>query len=401
MTWHLFSKEPKAEVGIVLDIGSKSLGGAVFLRKAGGKSLLLYTAREKLAFQRILTEQNLSSAMQKALDLILFHLEKYGVNHLQKGRTNYIVSHIDVVISSPWNASETKTLTLKFKDATPITEIMIEELISTEEESFEKKYGPESTDPLAHVVLESKVLEMRLNGYPTAKPRGKKARELEVRMFASIIPGDTLQKIEKSIGKRFPESKLRFHTFSAVAFTSMRDLFPEIENFLTVQVGGEVTDIAIVKKGVIAEIASAPSGHNSLLRAFGKICGNHPDCTLEALLRIHQEVGIQTAEQKKVEAAIAETKTAWLEHFNAAISNFSEETFLPKVIFLFEERPMTSLFENFLKEAESSQFTATAEPFIINVVDVEKAFVFAEFDKGVLPDEVLAMEAGFTSRLGN
>ena len=118
-------------------------------------------------------------------------------------------------------------------------------------------------------------------------------------------------------------------------------------------------------------------------------------------MRIHQEVGIQTAEQKKVEASIAETKTAWLEHFNAAISNFSEETFLPKVIFLFEERPMTSLFENFLKEAESSQFTATAEPFIINVVDVEKAFVFAEFDKGVLPDEVLAMEAGFTSRLGN
>lgn len=401
MKWFPFSKTPEMKVGVLLDIGSKSVGGAIFTKDSDKKPRLLYVAREKLTFQKSVTGANLSTAMYNALELVLFHLEEYGVEHLRQGKTKYRVASVDVVISSPWNASETKTLNLKFKDPTTITETIIEELLSTEEKSFEARFDGTGQSEFTHEVLERKILEMRLNGYPTAVPYGKMAKELEVRMFASIIPSGTLIKIEKAIHKRFLESQSRFHTFSAVAFTSLRDLFPEIDNFIMVQVGGEVSDIAIIKKGSIAEIASAPSGHNSLVRALGRVCVGHPDCALEGLLKIHREVGIQTADQKKVESAIAETKTAWLQHFNAAISNFSEETFLPKIVFLFEEQPYTSLFEDFLKEAESSQFTATAEPFIINAIGVEETSVFADVNKNVLLDEILVMEAGFTSKLEN
>ncbi|MDO8483147.1 MAG: hypothetical protein Q7S86_05015 [bacterium] len=399
MTWHLFSKKPEMKVGVVLDIGSKSVAGAVFTRSPHGKPIILYATREKLAFQKNITGERLSSNMIKALDLILFHLEKYGVEHLRKTGTRHTVESIDVVISSPWNASETKVLTLKFSQRSLITKALIEDLISSEEKSFERRFEGTGHEELTHEVLERKILEMRLNGYPTGKPYGKWASELEVRIFSSIISSSTLQKMKKLVTKSFPETMLRFHTFSAVAFTSLRDLFPDIQNFLIVQVGGEVSDIAIIKRGVITEIASAPCGHNNLIREFGRICDNHPLCTLEGLIKIHGEVGIQTSEQKKVETAIAETKALWLDHFNAAISNFSEETFLPKVAFLLEESPYTSLFEVFLKEAESSQFTATAEPLVINTIDESTASTFAEFDKNVLPDEILALEADFTSKL--
>ncbi|KKU68134.1 MAG: hypothetical protein UX89_C0007G0030 [Parcubacteria group bacterium GW2011_GWA2_47_16] len=399
MTWHLFSKTPEMKVGVVLDIGSKSVAGAVFIPSPSGKPRILYATREKLFFRKNITGGELSSSMIKALDLILFHLNKYGVEHLRRTGIRYTVESVDAVVSSPWNASETKVLTLKFSQRSLITEAVIEELISSEEKSFEKRFEGTAVEELTHELLERKILEMRLNGYPTGKPYGKWASELEIRMFSSIISSSTLQKMKKLIAKSFSEVVPRFHTFSAVAFTSLRDLFPEIQNFLIVQVGGEVSDIAIIKRGVITEVASAPCGHNSLIRAFGKICENHPECTLEGLIKIHGEVGIQTTEQKKVEVAVAETKAVWLDHFNTAISNFSEETFLPKVVFLLEERPYTSLFEVFLKEAESSQFTATAEPFVINTIDESMASTFAEFDKNVLPDEVLALEAGFTSKM--
>ena len=398
MNWRIFSKKAEMEAGVTIDIGSKSVGGAIFMIGAV-KPTLLYTTREKLPFMKTLTEKNLSTALYKALDLVTLQLEKYCIEHLRGTQKRYRVAYVDVVISSPWNASETKTLSVKFKDATIVTEVMIRELLSKEETAFEERYGSDSEGVPMHSVLERKILEIRLNGYPTARPYGKKVGALEIRMLTSIMMSGTLEKIKRTISNRFPESQPRFHTFLAVAFTSTRDLFPEIENFLVVQVGGEVSDIAIMKRGSITEIASTPSGHNSLLRAFGKICSDHPNCTLEGLLKIHREVGIQTTDQKEVEAAILETKRLWLEHFNFALFNFFEETFLPKVVFLFEERPYTSLFEDFLREAESSQFTATAEPFIINAVDVEKSPIFAEFDKNVLHDEILAMEASFTSKL--
>lgn len=399
MNWLPFSKVPEMKVGVVLDIGSKSVGGAIFTLDPTKKPRMLYVTRETLPFKKNITGEGLSAAMLMALDQTLFHLEKYGVMHLRQTETKYIVANVDVMVSSPWNASETKVLTLKFDEPSLVTEDMIEKLISSEEKTFERRFEGTGHEELTHEVLERKILEMRLNGYPTGKPYGKHAKELEVRMFSSIIPSATLQKIKRLVGKRFSENQPRFHTFSVAAFTSLRDLFPEIQNFLMVQVGGEVSDIAIVKKGSMSEVSSAPCGHNSLLRVLGKVCDNHPECTLEGLLKIYGEVGIQTSEQKKVEQAITETKLDWLKHFNTAISNFSEETFLPKVVFLFEERPYTPLFDSFLKEAESSQFTATAEPFIITAIDTSMARTFAEFDKNILQDEILALAADFTSKL--
>ncbi len=401
MNWLPFSQKPALKVEVALDIGSKSAGGVIFSKGPDGKAKLLYTTREKITFQKTLTGENLSTAMLKALDLVLFHLEKYGIEHLQQSGVRYSVGNISTTISSPWHASETKTLTLKFDSPSLVTETVVRELLGEEEKSFEEQFGGGGSGALTFEVLECKIIEMRLNGYPTAKPYGKKAKELEIQMFGSIIPARTLQTIENFIGKRFPESRLEFHTFSATAFASIRDLFPELDSFLLVQVGGEVSDVTIVKKGILVETESFPFGHNNLLRTLAKMCRNYPHCTLESLFKLHQEIGIQTADQKRVEAALAETKTSWLEHFNTAISNFSEETFLPKTLFLFEESPYSILFKDFLREAESSQFTVTAEPFIVKVVDRAMISPLAEFDKNALPDEVLAMEAGFISRLRN
>jgi hypothetical protein len=93
-----------------------------------------------------------------------------------------------------------------------------------------------------------------------------------------------------------------------------------------------------------------------------------------------------------------ETQTAWLERFNDAISNFSEEIFLPRDLFLLQTGPYTNLFESFLKSARSSQYTVTAEPFNIVTVDNSLSHTFALYKPEVVPDTALGLEANFLTR---
>ena len=396
----LFSKKPVLKVELVLDIGSKSVGGGVFDRTPEGKARLLYTAREPIVFQQKLTGENLTLAMRRSLDTVLLHLEKYGVGHLRSDREHiYEVCSVTVVVSSPWHASETRLLKLKFDKPTPITKVVIEELVNNEEKSFEKRAEGASEGGGGFEVLEQKIIEMRLNGYPTARPYDKLASELEVRVFGSIITPEIFKLIKTLVGKRFPVDRFEFHTFSLTAFASIRDLFPAVNHFLIVQIGGEVTDITIVKKDVILETVSFPVGHNEMLRSLERICQNHPHCTLEALIALNREGGAETRDQKRVVAALADMKAIWLKHFNDAIANFSEETFLPKTVFLLEDDRYAHLFEKFLKDAGSSQFTLTAEPFLVNVFDQKITRLFADSLPNVFPDPVLAMEASFSTRI--
>ena len=390
MSFFSFSKKRASRATLILDIGSKSVGGAIYQKTDTGGAKLLYTGREQIAFQKELKGERLLAVALNSLSTLLVHIEKYGIEHL--------VEKVVLVVSSPWHASETKTLSLKLPKPTVITKAMVDELLSEEEKLFEEKKKSENQE-VSYEVFERKIIEMRLNGYPTATPYGKIAERLDIHLFGSIISSTALSEIRKTVQRHFPVESFFYHTFSAVAFASLRDHFSELQSFLVIQVGGEVTDITIIKKGLIVETVSFPLGHNGLLRSLEEICGLYPHCTLEAVLSLHKGAKIDNYDRAKVETAIANTKKSWLGYFDSAIANFSEETFLPKDVFLFEEVPYASVFEEFLREASAGQFTITAEPFVVKVIDQTAQSLFSEIGKGVQSDPILSMEARFSARV--
>ncbi|MSR78770.1 MAG: hypothetical protein EXS59_01325 [Candidatus Taylorbacteria bacterium] len=397
----LFSlKKPYKKIGAVIDIASRSIGGGLFEVTSGGQVKLLYTAREAISFQRELSGEALMSAMSKSLDAVLLHLEKYGLKHLQNKRgMPHIVDKINVTISAPWHASEVKVLRESFEKSTVISTSKIAGMLEAEDQSFEKRMVSDGKNVQGFVPVERKIVEVRLNGYPTGSPFGKVAKDVEVRFFESIASPEVLNIIKTSIDKHFSIEDVKVHSFSLTAFSSIRDLFPAINDFLIVQIDGEITDVTIVKNNSIVEMVSFPLGHNSLLRTLGTICVNHPNCTLESLLVLHKEKGISGIDKVKVDSAIEATRKGWLSYFNSAISGFSEEMFLPRTLFLFEDLPHTSLFEDFLRQAESSQFTITGETFIIKKIFNESLSESSKLqDNSILNEPMLFMEADFSCR---
>jgi len=393
----LFSPKKLTKANLVLDIGSKSVGGAIFNTAPSGRPHLLYAVREPIGLSIELTGHKLQRDMLKSLNKVLVRLDGFKTGRMKRG--NHRTDSISAVISSPWHASETKILSLKFGKPTIITKATVDNLSAEEEKSFEKSLAGSEQTAGGFELLERKIIEMRLNGYSTGKPYGKTASMLEVLMFESVAPSNLLQEIKSAVAKHFPPEHLRFHTFSSAAFASLRDLFPETEDFLIIQIDGEVTDVSVVKKGIILGTVSFPVGHNSILRTLSDICEGHPNCTLESLLSMHGKKAAAAHDTEKVERAIAETKQRWLEQFNSVIGSFSSEAFLPKSVFLFEDGSYASLFQKFLSEVGSDQFTITAEPFAVTIIGSELAPTFAEIPKTVLSDSPLSIEANFIARL--
>jgi cell division ATPase FtsA len=91
-----------------------------------------------------------------------------------------------------------------------------------------------------------------LNGYETPKPLNQKAKELTMAIFVSVSGEQVLKKIENTIAKHFYFRQIKFSSFAMASFAVVRDMHAQ-ENFLLINVGGEVTDISMVKKNTLQE----------------------------------------------------------------------------------------------------------------------------------------------------
>jgi hypothetical protein len=397
MLGFLFSKKSETDAELIFDIGSKSVGGGIFERQAKGGTKLLYAAREPIAFQNELTGDVLLATMLRSFSNLLLHLEKYGINHLRTASgQKYRIRSATIVISSPWHSSETKMIQLNFDKPTVITKAFVSEIIVKEEKDFENSVEKSIQNHPDFCVLERKIMEIRLNGYTTAVPYGKETQNIEIRLFNSVASVKMLERIESLIVHYFHIDNFIFHTFSVASYVSIRDAFRGIEDFLIVQIGGEVTDVVIAKNGTLTETISFPFGHNGLLRVLDKICAGHPQCSLEALLTLHETAGITTTDKQKVESALSETKKLWWKHFNQAVSNFSQNAYLPEMVFLFEESPYSTFFETVLSEANPDKLAAGSSSLTIKVVGRD---VLKKIEGNVIHDPILAMETEFAASL--
>lgn len=400
MSGFLFSKKQIAPLRLVIDIESGSIGAGLFDVTNHGKPMLCYTARQNFVFQKILSGQALFSTMRKTLELALTRVEHEGLRSLNSATGKiHVVNSVDALISSPWFASETKNLKVEYDKPRVITKAVVDKLFENEQRQFEARSAAlEKKKADSYALLERKIMRVCLNGYPTSKPYGKLAGELALSVAINIASYDFLEKVKLTITRRFPVHSFAFHTFSLAAFATIRDYYPDNADFIFARIGGEVTDIIISKRGIITETVSFPLGQNGLLRNVEKFFVGSPHAALESLLKLLHDGKMAAMEKSRMQNALAKTEVEWLALFNNVISNLLEETFLPKSLFLLHSGPYVKVFEGFLRKAKSSQFTVTAEPFVIIPVDDSSAHLNIGYQREICHDIALGLEADFLAR---
>ncbi|MFA5936645.1 MAG: hypothetical protein WC822_02065 [Candidatus Paceibacterota bacterium] len=386
----IFSKEKdEKELMLVFDIGSSSVGGAVFEMQQSKIPKIILSIREPIVFEDKLNTDRFLFLTLKSLEIVASRICLKGIGRLSK---------IFCVLSSPWYASQTRTIKLEKNTPFLFTSKLADELIKKEINLFEE----ENLTKFSHTdnkvrMIEFKNMKTMLNGYTTPDPLNKKVKKLEIVIFISMSGEQILKKIEDTISRHFHSTEIKFSSFVMMSFAVARDMFVEQENFLLVDIGGEVTDISIIKKDMLGNSISYPLGRNFMIR---NVAGDL-DCTLDearSLISLYKDGHAVKSIEKKLEKIINKLKMEWLKKFQESLVSISDDISVPSAIFITVDQDLTEFFSEIIKNEQFNQYTLTESKFKIIFLDTETLHGVTAFKENIDRDAFLIIESIYINR---
>lgn len=376
-------KKGKQELALVFDIGSASIGGAMFVTSANTAPKIVYTLREPIKIEE---EVNYEKFLQNTLNTLKDVAGRMCLQGLG------VPTRVYCVLSSPWFASQTRVIKMQknapFVFTSKLADTLTENEMKLFQEEHAKKYGEDMNRVRA---IELKTMSTTLNGYPTSKPLGQKAKELEMSLFISMSQESLLKMIEDSITRHFA-TPVRFASFTMASFVVARDMFVNQESFLLVNIGGEVTDISMVKKDIIKESISFPIGENYITRGLAKEMGVTYG---EAVSFINLYTAGETADTtfKKIDPIMTQLKNEWLKNFQESLRNLTNDISIPATIFITAQKSLAGLFSKTIKTEQLNQYTLTESKFRVLFLSLEALHGIALVDEKVNRDPMLIIES--------
>ncbi len=242
------------EHDLVLSIGSGSgsVYGAIVEFQKSVHPNILFTHESKFPIKKTVTAESLTSHMLGSLHTVVTEL---GKKHKRKIRT------VHIVFASPWFSSTSKYLSIKKPEEFEVTEKMVEKLT----EEYVQKIAEYATLTKS-VIIEKTLSDIKLNGYEVKEPYGKTAKTIDVSVYVSTAPEEINKKIESEIYPIIHPNSIQFHTFPFVAQNVTRALFSPKDDFALIDIGSEISDVLIIRRGSIYSLASFPVGCNHLAR---------------------------------------------------------------------------------------------------------------------------------------
>ncbi|MEK7390883.1 MAG: hypothetical protein AAB635_01965 [Patescibacteria group bacterium] len=358
------------EHDLVLNIGSGSVYGAIVEFQKSAPPKILFTHESRLPLKSNVAADNLISHMLDALHSVVIGL---GRQHKKRIRRAH------VVLASPWFSSFSKVLSIKEQSPFVVTDKTIEKLAVEHINSVSKDVIASSSS-----IIEKALSDIRLNGYETKEPYGKSAKTLDVSVYASAAPKETNKKIESKIYQVIHPGSISFHTFPFVAWNVLRSLFAPKDDFIFVNIGGELSDVFIVRRNSIRAFASFPIGRNHLTRKAALHFETQPELA-STIVNLYTNDTAETALREKIKTLVNAFGEEWNHGFLRAIKEMeaTQDYFLPQRAF-FVSTPNTSVI-----------FCDIIGKQIPNVTPLsrENLSQFVGFDSGESPSVPIILEA--------
>lgn len=386
----LFSAaKKKDELVLVFDIGSSSVKAALFYMQKSGIPRIITSIREPILLEDKVDINRFFSLTIKALDTVTEKIYKKGLGAPSK---------IFCIFSSPWHVSQTRIISLEKNSSFVFTSKLADSLIQKEvgllKDEYLKKY-PHIGNSLR--LIELKNIKISLNGYETLNPLNKKIKQLEMTVFISMSEEEVCKKIEESIGKRFHFREIKFSTFTMASFTVIRDLYAHKENFLLINVGGEITDISMIKNNTLRESTSFPLGINFMIRNIAASM----NCSLseaKSLVSLFKDGHAADTTVSTMEPLIKKLKSEWLVSFQSSLANLSSDISIPALVYITIDKDLADFFAEIIKTEQFNQYTLTEAKFQIFFLNIENLHSIAVVDKDAMFNAFLTIDSVYINR---
>lgn len=345
------SKIGRIKVIAIFDISGGSIGGALFEQDGDSLINIITTTRSPVNF---LMDVNLSAFLRcahKSLTKVIAKLKK---------KYNGRIDGILIVYSSPWYVSQSKIINVTKNKPFEVRKDFFKLLIREEEKTMVAANN---------VFIEHEIVQVELNGYFTRRPFGKMVKSVRARAYLSAGEKRVLDLIKNELAKNFHAPAI-VHTLPWVAFKIIDAIIDSREGHLIIDIGGETTEMLVIRNSSLEGSFSFPRGVNHLLRKISSATNSffaETPSILKTYARGHKTM---ESSQKLIEA-IKETSDDWCSWARKSMTEATKEYPLPRNVFLIGDDLAGKYFTPCLTKDEFSGFTTLRQPFDVRKLHPE------------------------------
>ncbi len=400
-------KSKKDYIAVVFDIGSASVGGALVLFSKDKNPKILYDVRRQMALQEEINAEIFVSVMLRTLNSVISNIEKKGLIHLNFLKMkNKKIEEAFCFLSSPWVISQTKIIEMKKDKSFVVTSELLQSLIKNEENEFLNSDLEKYRDILGKnseiSILDKKIIQIKLNGYKVNNPYRKQVKKIETSVFMSLMVKPLTEKIQKTINKNFNVENVHLYSFLLPTFLTIRDVFDSREDFIFLDVSGEVTDISFVKNDILMETQTFPLGKNAFIKEIMKSFKTTNKGAI-SLLKTYNAGHMETESVKKIKEAIKEVLRQWVKYLEDGMLDLSRGSILPRTIFIIADNEIGEIIKSVIKKEKFTKlvfpgYDKSSNPILINASHLSD---FCVFGSKLEKDIFIGVESVFINKLFN
>ncbi len=257
------------------------------------------------------------------------------------------VDDLHCLLSSPWHVAEASRVF--FDDLGPVRKP--EDVISNiTADSLAKHLDRHRSAGFELVPIDNVVMKTFIDGQPIIKYTGLPGKTLTLHHFASSTDNAVRRRFEEKLEPSFQYKKAQFHSSLLSTFAVTKDALGDDKDFAILDVTGELTDVTIVKNGVIVSIASFPIGKYTVARRLAETTGRSAQ-TAYSELKICGEGLMSQMEKTRLLSDLQEIKREWLYSLDEVLSGYENHgEGLPLIIIA--DDAASNLVADWAKEGE-------------------------------------------------
>ncbi|MFC1595012.1 hypothetical protein ACFL3E_01130 [Patescibacteria group bacterium] len=306
MSWLRTTKE---DAVLAIDMGTASTSAVLFVYEDKNKVdiIKVLRRRHKHSISRD-SHQFQKSALNEASELL---------KDVEKSFRDYLPKEIRIGVAAPFYLAKTVSIHQERDENKAIEDKELEVIARNGEQETKKAILGQNLE-----VFETNFLQTQLNGYDVNNIIGRKSRDITATIRYAALQKEFLEDLNKRFSYIFPSAKIHFFTFPVLYLSMLKQIIKDKKTALIIDLGGETTEVSLIKNNVIEKVFSIPFGILTLASRMQDMSGIDID-TATALLKSYASGTLSEKESIRIKEIIMSESSKWQSAFKNIMKHVS------------------------------------------------------------------------------
>lgn len=276
------------------------------------------------------------------------------------GKSAQARSHVDIellfLLGSPWHVSWSDTIHISKDKPFKVSAREIEEAVNS---TFRSSHN-------GFTIISRHIMGYKMNGYSMGDPMGKITSSLDMHAYVESAPEAVITSLSSVIRKHLPHISMSFTTASFAAVEAVKH-YSNMKDMILILPEYDVTDVILVKNGMIQSMASLPWGGASMARdLFGKVSSGIEEAFAKSNRLLSGE--LDTKEVERVTKLSQDIRSKLVSDFRNILWKMNESLLLPGDCVVVGDNIAAHFIAKWLDDEDYSEQTYTLNGLKISLL---------------------------------